>query len=111
MTRFHATLIGAVASLVLLNGAGQPVPRTTTIRIDQCQYQPASITVKPGETVVWVNVDRFRLPHNVVATAGAFKSPPALQPGDRFQWKAGKPGTYEYLSTLHPAMAGKVIVK
>jgi plastocyanin len=48
--------------------------------------------------------------HNTVSKDKLWESP-ILNPGQKFSYTFTRPGTYEYLCTLHPEMVGKVIVK
>ena len=99
------------AALVLLLGATGPSPgaatRTHTVVIEAVKYTPESITVKHGDTVVWINKDPF--PHTVTAK-GAFDSHEI--PADK-SWKytPRKSGEYAYVCTLHPNMKGTLRVE
>ena len=85
----------------------EPPGKTAEIAISAFAFVPSTLSVKRGTTVVWVNHDET--PHNVVATAGQFKSP-ALNSNDAFRWTFDKPGNYAYFCRLHPHMTGKVEV-
>jgi plastocyanin len=71
-------------------------------------FSPASVTVKAGTTVTWVNLDDE--PHTVFSDAGLFRSS-ALDTKERFSFKFDKAGTYHYLCTIHPRMLGTVVVE
>jgi plastocyanin len=71
-------------------------------------FTPASITVKAGTTVTWVNLDDE--PHTIFSDAGLFRSS-ALDTQERFSFKFEKAGTYHYLCTIHPRMLGTVVVE
>ena len=62
--------------------AVQPPPATHTVPIDGARIPPPAITVKAGDSIVWVNKDPF--PHTVTSKAGGFDSHP-LQPAQ--SWK------------------------
>jgi plastocyanin len=68
---------------------------------------PDALTVKRGDTVVWVNRDPF--PHTVTAK-GAFDSRD-IAAGKSWKWKAQRPGEYAYTCTLHPNMSGMLKVE
>jgi len=72
------------------------------------KFSPASITIKPGEKVVWTNKDDYD--HTVVADDGSFKSG-NLSRGDSFEHKFEKKGKYKYACSIHPRMKGTVIVE
>jgi plastocyanin len=71
-------------------------------------FDPASVTVKVGESVTWTNNDNAT--HTVTADNGEFKSSDIAQ-GATFTFKFDKAGTYPYHCSIHPSMTGTVIVK
>jgi plastocyanin len=80
---------------------------TVTVRIDNFAFAPAELSVAPGTTVVWTNLDD--IPHTVTSTDGAFKSH-ALDTDDSFSFTFEKPGSYRYFCSLHPKMIGMIKV-
>lgn len=90
-----------------------PVPQTTTsvsdntIRIKNFAFDPASITVKVGSTVRWVNQDS--VPHRILFTDGADSN--VLAGMQSWSRKFDQAGTYDYACTIHPTMQGTVIVE
>jgi plastocyanin len=85
--------------------------RTTNpneIVIENFSFEPATLTVKAGTTVTWVNHDDE--PHTATATDKRFNSK-TLDNGDRFSHEFDAPGVYNYYCALHPKMTGKIIVK
>lgn len=78
-----------------------------TVMIEGTKYEPATVTVKRGETVVWVNKDPF--PHTVSAK-GAFDSHD-IAAGKSWKYTARKAGEYAYTCTLHPNMKGTLKVE
>lgn len=70
-------------------------------------YQPKSITVKVGTTVVWVNTGGAT--HTVTADNKAFDSG-SIAPNDRFTLKTKTAGTFDYHCAFHPWMKGTLIV-
>lgn len=82
----------------------QPVAAQVTI--SNFSFQPASLTIKAGETVTWINQDRA--PHTV---KGAGFSSPTLLQGNSWQYKFDTAGTYNYNCGIHPSMTGQIIVK
>ena len=87
------------------SAAAKPV--THTVIIDSVKYEPEALTVKRGDTVVWVNKDPF--PHTVTA-AGAFDSH-SIAVGASWKYVARKAGDYAYTCTLHPNMHGMLKVE
>jgi plastocyanin len=78
-----------------------------TVAMDGTAFDPPELTVKVGETVVWVNKDPF--PHNVSSTLGGLHSGD-LDPDRQWQFRTTTPGSYSYVCTLHPGMNGRLIV-
>ena len=60
-----------------------------------------------GSTVKWAN--NGALPHTVTL-GGQFDSG-ILMPGQTYSRTFGTAGTYNYLCTLHPGMAGTLVVQ
>ena len=86
--------------------ASAPVA-SNSVAIKGFAFSPANITVKAGTTVTWTNQDQDA--HTVTATGGAFGSQ-ALDTGAHYTFTFTKPGTYDYLCTIHPFMTATVVV-
>ena len=106
-----------VASLVAvalpeLTAAGEAVVAAATspaaVKIDNFAFAPATLTVTAGSTVTWKNEDDS--PHRIGDKNGTFKSA-ALDTDETFSHTFAVPGEYAYICTIHPYMAGKIIVK
>jgi plastocyanin len=82
-------------------------PATQTVVIEGVKYEPEVLTVKRGDTVMWVNKDPF--PHTVTA-AGVFDSH-SIAVGGSWRYVARKMGDYAYTCTLHPNMKGTLKVE
>jgi len=78
------------------------------IVIQNFAFEPATLTIKAGEKVTWVNRDDE--PHTATANDKSFNSK-ALENGERFSTEFSKPGTYKYYCALHPKMTGQIVVK
>jgi len=76
-------------------------------------YLPSIITIKQGQQVTWSNEDVAF--HTV--TSGLYDEPSDLfdsghlDPEQKFIVSFDEQGTFDYFCTLHPWMAGKVIVE
>lgn len=77
------------------------------VTIEGMKFDPAVVTVRPGDTVVWHNKDV--VPHTATAT-GTFDSK-EIAAGKRWSWTARKPGRHAYVCTYHPGMQGTVVVE
>ena len=82
-------------------------PVTHNVVIEGVKYAPETLTVKRGETVVWVNKDPF--PHTVTAK-GAFDSHD-IAAGKSWKYTARRAGEYVYICTLHPNMKATLKVE
>lgn len=100
-----------VALLVLAGGFSVVTPPATAadvgVAVIDDDFQPAVIAIAPGDVVTWTNTG-VRV-HNVVAVDGLWTSP-RLPSGDTFSRSFDTPGSFAYLCTIHPWMAGRVEV-
>ena len=110
-----AALTAAIGMLLCMPGAAAPrgtdrppAPKTHTVTIDATRFEPARLTVAPGDTVVWKNADLF--PHTATSPLGVFDSK-EIKPGRSWKYVVPKKGLFEYICTLHPTMKGTLIVK
>lgn len=81
---------------------------THTITMEGFAFKPATLEVKAGDEIVWVNKDIVE--HTATASDGAFDSKP-LKPGSSWRWKASRTGQHAYICALHPTMTGALTVK
>jgi plastocyanin len=70
-------------------------------------FDPDTITVEVGDTVVWTNEDSAR--HNVTADDDSFVSD-NLAEGETFRHTFEEAGTFDYVCTLHSGMTASVEV-
>jgi plastocyanin len=84
------------------------------VGMQNIQFDPRDITVKPGETITFTNDEA--VPHDVHKTSGPgddFSSGDTggMQEGDTFELKLDQPGKYDYVCKVHaPGMAGSITV-
>lgn len=107
--RVVASLVVTVALLAYSSGHGaaaKPVKHTVTI--EAVQFQPTTIDVKRGDSIVWINKDPF--PHTVTSNSGKFDSK-EIQPGESWSYKVQRSGHVPYVCTLHPTMKGALRVE
>lgn len=81
--------------------------RTHEVVIQGLLYVPETLTVRPGDVVVWINKDPF--PHTVTAP-GAFDSGP-IAAGKSWRFTTRRAGAHPYLCTLHSTMKGTLRVE
>lgn len=102
-----AVIIG-LAAACLMSLAAAPRGQRVQVTIAGGRISPATVTIAPGDTVVWTNSDDRD--HAIAADDGSFASP-KLKAGQSFQHRFAAEGTYSYACTLHPRERGKIVVK
>jgi plastocyanin len=103
--RYPAMLFAALLQAIPAMAAEQA--DIAAVTVEQFAFSPASLTVRRGTQVAWLNKDET--PHNIVAGDHSFTSP-ALDTGEEFRFTFDKPGRYGYFCRLHPHMTGEIIV-
>ena len=77
-----------------------------TITIQNFAFNPSSLTIKAGSTVIWKNLDSA--PHKI--KSDIFNSN-VLNNGDTFSFKFDNKGTYNYSCAIHPFMQATITVE
>jgi len=106
-----ALLAVAVPGLLSCSGSGPaavPRPVTHTVTIEAVAFTPPAITVKAGDSIVWVNKDPF--PHSVKTSKDDFDSQP-IQPDQSWTLTPSARGELSYICALHPNMTGTIHVE
>lgn len=93
--RTHASNHGAVGA-------------DATVSIANFAFDPTPLTVNTGQRVTWRNDDGA--PHGLKFADGA-PGRDVMLPGQSFTRRYDKPGTYDYVCSVHPYMTARVIVK
>ena len=107
--RSLAAIAATVAALSCgYAGADDPKPETHTVTIEATSFSPDVLTVKAGDTIVWVNKDI--IPHTATSKAAGFDSQ-MLATGKSWTYKAETKGEFPYVCTFHPTMTGKLHVR
>jgi plastocyanin len=103
-------LLAAVSTMrfapALADTAAQP-EHTHQVVIEAVRFEPLDLTVKVGDTVVWINHDPF--PHTVTAVGKQFDSH-EIASGRSWKYTARKAGVFAYTCTLHANMLGTLRV-
>jgi plastocyanin len=104
VTRRHALLTALALTGCTAGSAGCAgrAPRAYTVTIEEMRFTPASLSVRPGDTVEWVNADL--VPHTATARDGVFDSK-TIAAGSSWRWTVRAQGTVRYTCTLHPTMS------
>lgn len=107
-TRRRVLLAGA-AALAASSGA-HAEDGVVTVSIREHRFEPATLTVKAGTTVRWVNEEK-RTSHSILFKGeGGFESE-RLFPGEQWQRRFDRPGRFAYTCGPHPEMNGVVEVQ
>lgn len=95
----------AILAAVLVSFSCPAMAATAQVQIKDYKFQPSEITIQSGGTVTWTNSDTMI--HDV-----RFKDSesPDMKKGEQYSRTFDKPGTYDYICEIHPAMKGKVTV-
>jgi plastocyanin len=81
-----------------------------TVVIEGMRFAPAAITVRPGDSVTWVNKDIVDHTATTPASASRPFDSQLIRQGKSWTRRFASAGTYEYLCTYHPTMTGSVTV-
>ena len=85
---------------------GAAAPKVVSIK--DFAFSPQTVTVPPGTTVIWKNLDDE--PHTVRGADAQIRSD-ALDQDETYSVKFEKPGIYKYGCSIHPKMSGTVVVQ
>lgn len=112
------SVLGAVLGALLLISAGgflglrvqkPPVPaQRHVVEMRDFAFEPASLVIAPGDTVVWINRDI--VPHTATESNESWDSG-TLQEGTSWYFVVREAGHYPYYCRFHPAMKGSFSVK
>jgi plastocyanin len=89
-------------------GSGSPGPGNT-VTIKDFKFTPASLTVKVGTKVTFINEDTTT--HTATSQGGSTISSGNLAHGQSYTVTFTKAGTYQYICSIHPYMKGTVTVQ
>jgi plastocyanin len=95
-----------IAATLAIGAEKKPPPPDVTIK--EMKFDPDTLKVKVGQTIVWRNDDDRD--HTVAADDKSFKSE-NLKNGDTFRYTFKKAGKYPYSCTYHPRMKATIIVQ
>jgi plastocyanin len=109
----RAALVALAVTLGPVLGGTGPAPVaaarplvTHTVVMEAVSFQPAALTTRAGDVVVWVNRDPF--PHT--ATAASFDSK-VIPAGGSWKHTTKAPGEFAYVCALHPTMKATLRVR
>jgi plastocyanin len=103
-----ACLTGLLAALAAV-GTGDAAG-TRTVEVEDIDFKPGVVTIRKGSTVRW----SFRdgpTEHNVRSRGRPRFTGSPVKLGGTHTVRFRRSGTYRYVCTLHPGMAGRVVVR
>jgi cytochrome c peroxidase len=87
-----------------------PVAPAAAVTMQNIAYHPPSLTVTPGTTVTFTNLDNTR--HSALFASPLIASTAIFSSGSRTVVMPATPGTYSYHCAVHgTAMSGTIVVK
>jgi plastocyanin len=98
------SVIGLTANPTPASATDSNASATVEVSITDSGFQPQTVQVAPGTTVLWTN--NGTQSHALVSSTGLFESDPLL-PGDSFLFSFSSAGTDDYTSG---PLAGSVVV-
>jgi plastocyanin len=110
MTRFLLPVVAAAAVFAAGcggSGTSEPVAATEVEMVMSYRFDSKVIEIETGDTVTWTNEDNFT--HTVQVDG---QEDHKVGQGESVEIRFDKPGTYDYVCTLHSQdMDGTVVVK
>ena len=108
-----AALTGSLVLALSACGTGDASPPATaadgdgrpTVVIEDLAFEPQTLRIESGDTVTWIWRDG-EIAHDV--SGNDFES--EVMSEGTFRHRFDKPGTHEYVCTLHPNMTGTIEV-
>lgn len=86
---------------------GESSHRTDTVVIQQMQFIPASITVRKGDSIVWIN--KGMVDHTVKDEKSNGFYSDTIHVGQT--WKMAATDGADYDCSIHPTMKGRIVIK
>jgi plastocyanin len=129
--RLRASAVGAIALTLFVAGitaciserstSSTPIDTTncttpsnvagsTLVFIRSFLFVPASVHVKAGESVAWVNCEPTNIPHTSTSDGAGWESG-SLAPNEAYVRTFPTVGTYPYHCLIHPNMKATVVVE
>ena len=106
--RFLPGLSLAIVLVALTTGTATAATRGVVLR--DIAFKPATVKIHRGDRVRW-RWDDGDTPHNVTSRGKARFTSSTTKSSGTYVVRFRRPGTYRYVCTIHPGMAGRVIVR
>jgi plastocyanin len=105
----HSLFAGLLGLGLLTVCAPAPGAQTVEVQIRDYRFEPATVTIRAGDTVRWINAEK-RVSHSVYFTSPALESE-RLFPGEAWSRTFPEAGRQPYRCGPHPEMEGMVVVE
>ncbi|MFD2245321.1 plastocyanin/azurin family copper-binding protein [Pontibacter ruber] len=103
----HLLFLGQLLLGIAFTPVARVQPRVHVIEIRQMKFNPATLTVGKGDTLVFINKDLVT--HNATEITGKSWKSPDLASGDSCRMAISR--SAKYYCSLHPVMKGEIIVQ
>ncbi|MEO8031861.1 MAG: cupredoxin family copper-binding protein [Gemmatimonadota bacterium] len=100
--------VGAIG-FAAASGWSSSRPASKLVELTGIAFQPPSLTVSVGDTVVWLNRDL--VPHTATATGKGGWDTGSIAVGDSARFVPKKAGQWQYMCTFHPTMKATLTVE
>ncbi len=108
--RALALILLSLSFLVSMNVVRADEPKTHTVIIEKFKFIPETLTIKTGDTVIWINKDIA--PHTATAVTKEEKwDTKQLRKNQEASITFTKTGNEKYFCLYHPNMRGEIIVQ
>lgn len=95
------------ASLVSAGATNDASPRRYVVEIQNFKFRPATLSIRPGDTVTWINRDIA--PHTATKESNAWDTGNLIKDQSN-EIAFSSPGTTSYFCRYHPNMRGGITV-
>jgi len=100
----------AAAAVLGLTLAFPAAAEEVTVTVGHNRIDPASVTIRAGDTVVFHNVDEMPGGHTIAAQDGSFQSPP-LAKDQKWSHTFEQAGRVAIGIEQHPKAVGEIVVE
>ena len=86
-----------------------PINQGASVQITEYAFTSPTVHIKVGQSVEWQNMGSVQ--HTVTETSGRDFASADINPGQTYVQSFDKPGTYQYVCSIHPTqMHGTIVV-
>jgi plastocyanin len=89
--------------------ATEPLAVASTVHITDGQFDPRTVEIEVGGTVMWINDDVTA--HQLESVVPGNIHSGRIRPGSSYTRTFSAPGEYQYYCAIHNTMKGTIIVR